>query len=136
MHPHEIELNVATLLLQYEIQLFELYNITVKDKNDVVHKLNHDPIFRTTVHSIISLLNQKDNTVDIYQHLTCEKNLQVLDDMSIAFIFNEKAKVALIRDGRNSIDFYPTTNKWKDNNDEGKMHHGNAHLLLKNGMNF
>ena len=129
----DLELNVAILLLQYEQQICKKFQGAIRP--DVKSLLLHDPLFHTTVHSIISLLNQKDNDTDIYQHLSGGENLRILCDMNIPFSYNEKSRVALIRDGRNNIDFYPTTNKWKDNSDN-KMHDGNAHLLIKDGIDF
>jgi len=134
MNQTNLEINIATLLFQYELQVIKRFEgsttATVQDR------LKNDPIFYTTVHSMVAQINQKDNLIDIYQHLSGEENLQVLCKMNITFQYSEKLKVALIREGRNSIDFYPTTNKWKDNNDGNKMHHGNAHLLIKDGMDF
>lgn len=114
MNKEDLEINVATLLFQYGQQICKKIEVVLGPNTKhllVKSLLLEDPLFNTTVHSIISPLDQKDNAVDIYQHLSEEQNLQVLDDMNIGFCFNEKSKVAFIRNDQNSIDFYPSTNK-------------------------
>ena len=130
------KLQVGKLLLGYKNHILghPEYPITREIINS---NYVNDPTFNHVVNLIIGIKQKsKDNKVDIYKHLSIDENIQVLDDMSINFSYNEQAKVVLIRDGKNSIDFYPSTNKWKDNNDNNRMHLGNAHLLLKDGMDF
>lgn len=96
----------------------------------VTHHYQNDPVFNRVIGIFLSI--QDDGVIDyIEEPISVEENIQVLDEQSISFLYNETSKVVLIREGRNSIDFYPTTGKWKDNNDHQKVSHGNARKLIQ-----